>query len=160
MSVINGRKITVGDSPLSSGQFAHPTPERAQVPDSPTLHPATITVRDRVLGWIDRSRDYWVPPNLLTQPPASLAELSDYAHWAGWTSRTDGPIRTAGILWHRAIGIPATAVCRYVEWTAQRPGRAIPVFGVWKLFILTGPGPAIADNIIRPCLGFLAWVLL
>ena len=105
-------------------------------------------------------RAYVTPPSVLTEAPASVAELAAYAHWGAWTSGTDGPLRKLGIVWHRLIGLPVTVVCRYVEWTAQRPGRAIPVYLLWKLLISTGPGPWAADHLIRPVLGVLAWVLL
>ncbi|MFG1847751.1 hypothetical protein [Micromonospora carbonacea] len=111
-------------------------------------------------GWVGASRAYWVPPNLLTQPPASVAELAAYAHHAGWTGSVSGPIRNLGIVWHRAVSLPITVACRYVEWTWQRPMRALPIFGVWKLLILTGPGPQIADTVIRPALAAVAWALL
>lgn len=157
---INGQNVTVRKAPPSTGGFEGAPAERETAPEPSTLHPQGITVRDRLVGVLAASRAYWVPPNLLTQPPASVAELAAYAHHAGWTSRHDGPIRALGVVWHRAVSLPITAVCRYVEWIAQRPGRALPVFGVWKLLILTGPGPAVADTVIRPALAFLAWVLL
>lgn len=160
MTLINGQKVTFSDGLRSNGQSAGTPAERETTPELSTVHPDRLTVRDRIAGLVEASRAYWVPPNLLTQPPASVAELSDYAHHAGWTRRTDGPVRAFGIGWHRAVGLPITVVCRYAEWIAQRPGRALPVFGVWKLVILTGPGPDIADHIIRPALAFVAWVLL
>ncbi|MGW1059377.1 hypothetical protein [Micromonospora rubida] len=160
MTLINGAKVTFRNSPPSSGESEGVPAERAMAREHSTLQSAGITFRDRLVGWLGASRAYWVPPNLLTQPPASVAELAAYAHHAGWTKRTTGPVRGLGVAWHRAVSLPVTTVCRYVEWTAQRPLRAGAVFGVWKLFILTGPGPAISDNVIRPALGVLAWVLL
>lgn len=160
MTLINGRKVTFSDAPSSTGVSEGAPAERETGPESSTLHPDRLTLRDRLSGAFGRSREYWVPPNLLTQPPASVAELAGYAHHAGWTRRSVGPVRAFGIGWHRAVGLPVTTVCRYGEWIAQRPMRALPVFGVWKLFILTGPGPVIADNVIRPALAFVAWVLL
>lgn len=160
MTLINGHKVTFSDRLPASGQSEDAPAERETAPELPTVHPDRLTLRDRLVEWLGASRAYWVPPNLLTQPPASVAELAAYAHHAGWTRRADGPVRGLGVAWHRAVSLPVTTVCRYVEWTAQRPLRALPIFGLWKLFILTGPGPQIADHIIRPALGFLAWVLL
>lgn len=160
MTVINGQKVTAGNSPLSTGESEGAPAERETGPEDSTLHSERFTVRDRLVGWFERSRDYWLPPNLLTNPPASFVELSAYAHRAGWTRRLDGPVRAAGIAYHRLVGLPVTVVCRYIEWICQRPGRLVPVYGVWKLFVSTGPGPAIADNVIRPCLAVAGWVLL
>jgi hypothetical protein len=125
-----------------------------------SLQSRTDTLRERIRsGWAG-VREYLTPPSVLTEPPASVAELAAYVHWGTWTSSTGGPLRKLGIVWHRLISLPITVVCRYVEWIAQRPGRALPVYLLWKLLISTGPGPWVADHIIRPVLGALAWVLL
>ncbi|WP_433732562.1 hypothetical protein ACQP2Y_46740 (plasmid) [Actinoplanes sp. CA-051413] len=118
------------------------------------------TLREQIRSGLAGIKGYLTPPSVLTQPPASVAELAAYAHWGAWTSRTDGPLRRLGIVWHRLVSLPVTVVCRYVEWIAQRPGRAIPVYLLFKLLISTGPGPWVADHLIRPVLGVIAWVLL
>jgi hypothetical protein len=117
------------------------------------------TLRDRMREWLGAVREYVTPPAVWAEPPASMAELAAYARWGTWTSSTGG-LRRAGICWHWLVSIPVTTVCRYTEWIAQRPGRAIPVFVLWKLLISTGPGPWAADHLIRPLLGLAAWVLL
>lgn len=160
MTLVNGHKVTFSNSQVSTGQSGRVGVERETGREESTLHSERVTVRERLLVWLDRTRDYWVPPNLLTSPPASVAELSAYAHYAGWTRRLNGPVRAFGVGYHRAVSLPVTTVCRYVEWTCQRPGRLVPVYGVWKLFIATGPGPAIADHVIRPALAAAGWVLL
>jgi len=103
---------------------------------------------------------YWVPPTLLTDPPPAYRDLAAYAHRGAWTANPYGPVRGLGVAWHRAVSLPVTLVCRYVEWVAQRPARALVVFGLWKLLILTGPGPWLADHIVRPVAAAAAWVLL
>lgn len=125
-----------------------------------SLHFDADTLRERMRSGWEWLREYVTPPSVLTESPASVAELAAYAHWGAWTSSTGGPLRRLGIVWHRLVGLPTTVVCRYVEWIAQRPGRAIPVYLLFKLLISTGPGPWAAENIIRPVLGVLAWVLL
>lgn len=109
--------------------------------------------------WLGAVREYVTPPAVWADQPASMAELAGYARWGAWTSSTGG-LRRAGICWHWLVGIPVTTLCRYTEWTWQRPGRAIPVFVLWKLLISTGPGPWAADHLIHPLLGLIAWVLL
>ncbi len=155
---------TERNSPVSSGEFQGVPAERETGPElsslQPTLHSNLDTQRERVREWLAGFRGYWTPPSMLTEPPASVQELAAYAWYGGWTTAGSGPVRRLGIWWHRLIGLSTTTVCRYVEWIAQRPGRAIPVYLLWKLLITTGPGPWVADNIIRPALGFLAWVLL
>jgi len=118
------------------------------------------TVREQLRSGLVWLREYVTPPSVLTDPPASVAELASYARWGAWTGRTDGPLRRLGIWWYRLVGLPVTVVGRYIEWIAQRPGRAIPVFVLWRLLISTGPGPWVADQLIRPVLGLAAWVLL
>lgn len=125
----------------------------------PTLHPPPVTLRDRLPELWPRIRDYWVPPALLTEPPPTVAELVGYARHGRWTVST-GKLRRLGVWWHWLVGLPVTVVCRYTEWIFQRPGRTVPVFLVWKLFILTGAGPWLAHNIIRPALAIGAWVWL
>lgn len=107
-----------------------------------------------------RAREYWTPPNLLTKPPPAYSALVNYAYRGAWTSKPAGPVREVGIFWHRAASLPVTAVCRYAEWIGQRPGRAIPVFIVWRLFIASGAGVWLTAHVIHPVLGFLAWALL
>lgn len=119
-----------------------------------------VTMRDRLRDRLLAFRGYWVPPSVLTEAPATVAELAGYAWRGGWTTSESGTVRRLGIWWHRLVSVPVTTVCRYVEWIYQRPGRAVPVFVLWKLLISTGPGPWVADHLIRPVLGLVAWVLL
>lgn len=88
---------------------------------------------------LDQVQEYWTPPVVWTQVPPSLAELRAYA-WSGpWTAER-GFFRRAGIWWYRLAGWPVTSVCRYVEWIAQRPGRAATVAGIYVLLAHTTPG--------------------
>jgi hypothetical protein len=163
--------VTVGNSPVSTLQSTDSAPEQVESQEngaeslhSPTESPVqtpdyVATLRDRVRAWLLAMRAYITPPQVWAEPPASMAELAAYARWGAWTSST-GPVRRLGIVWHRLVGVPVTTVCRYVEWIGQRPGRAIPVFLLWKLFISTGPGPALAAHVIRPVLAAVAWAFL
>ncbi len=159
--------VTDGNSPVSTGEFGSaPVRGSAQVGGlevsslQSTLHPTAVTVRDRLWGWLRASRAYWTPPAVLTEPPASAAQLAAYAWRGGWTGGVDGPVRRLGVWWHRLVGLPVTVVCRYVEWVAQRPGRAVPVYVLWRLFVLTTAGQWAMEHLIRPVLGLAAWVLL
>jgi hypothetical protein len=159
--------VTPGNSPVSSLQpngepsAANSRQENgAESLQSPVDSPADeVTLRKRLCAGLVALRAYITPPQVWAEPPASMAELAAYARWGAWTTST-GPVRRLGIVWHRLVGLPVTTVCRYVEWIAQRPGRAIPVFLLWKLLITTGPGPGFVDHVIRPALAAVAWVLL
>lgn len=155
-----------GNSPVPSG--GSPKVENAcrpaeTAPELSTLQPAdpvpAVTARDRLSDLWPRLRAYWVPPTLLTDPPPAVTELAGYARHGKWTAST-GKVRQLGVWWYRLVALPVTVACRYIEWMFQRPGRLIPVFALWKLFIDTGGGPWIAANLIRPALAVLGWVWL
>lgn len=159
--------VTVSNSPISTGESeSAPEPTLFQEEGGKvsslqsSLHFDLDTLREQLRSGLGGMKDYLTPPSVLTESPASVAELAAYAHWGTWTTSADGPLRKLGIVWHRAFGLPATVVCRYVEWLWQRPGRAIPVFVLWKLLISTGPGPWAVEHLIHPILGVIAWVLL
>ena len=119
-----------------------------------------ITNGDVWRGRLEVALRYLTPPSIITDRPASLVELSRYAHRAGWTSRRTGAIRTAGIWWYRLIGLPVTAICRYAEWIWQRPGRTIPVALLIKLLALTTPGVWAVEHLIRPAAHLALWLFL
>ena len=159
--------MTVRSSPISTGESKGAPELESAEENGPklsslqsSLHFDLDTLREQLRSGLGGIKGYLTPPSVLTESPASVAELAAYAHWGAWTSSTDGPLRKLGIVWHRMFSLPATVVCRYVEWIWQRPGRAVPVFVLWKLLISTGPGPWAADHLIRPVLGVIARVLL
>lgn len=158
------RAATERNSVLRTGDLHEGLIEREMAPELPTphqgLHSKLITLRERLVGALGRSRAYWVPPNLLTKPPASVTELSAYAHRAGWTSSRTGPIRFAGVAWWRVVGLPLTVLCRYVEWFAQRPSRGLVAAFIWVTFSRSVPGQWAADHIVRPILAVAAWIFL
>lgn len=147
----------IGDS---SGEFEGVPSPRETGPEPSTLHPETITHSDRMRRWLQAAKAYLTPPSVLAEPPPSYTELVNYAHHGAWTRHTNGPVRAAGIWWHRLVSLPITGACRYLEWIAQRPGRAIAVAVVVKLAALTGPGGWTVEHLIRPTLAAAAWVLL
>lgn len=144
----------------SSGDFDEHPSERETGPEVPSLHSDSTTGRDRLREILHGARDYWVPPNLLTKPPPTYTALVNYAYRGAWAGKPAGPVREAGIFWHRAASLPVTAVCRYVEWVAQRPGRAIPIYGLWRLLLATDAGHWLAANLVHPALAALGWALL
>jgi hypothetical protein len=95
-------------------------------------------------------RDYWTPPAIFTDQPASLAELAAYARTAPWTAQQKGPIRALGVWHYRLVGFPYTVISRYREWLAQRPLRLIAALGLVKLVALTGPGHWLIHTIVYP----------
>jgi len=160
--------VTHGNSPQVSTGESRDAPGTSQVqgcePEvsslQSSLHFNLDTLREQIRSGLAGFRAYVTPPSVLTDPPPSVAELRGYARWGAWTGSTEGPLRRLGLLWHRLFSLPVTVLCRYTEWLWQRPGRLIPVFLLFKLLISTGPGPWVADHIIRPVLGAVAWVLL
>lgn len=168
--------VTERESALCSAEFGGAPTERELAPANGQtvtipVHSA-ITHRDRVQSWVRAASAYFTPPAVLTERPASVAELRAYAEQADWTAspaacvdehgrrHAPGTIRRLGIWWYRLVGLPTTVACRYAEWIAQRPGRAIPVFVLWKLCISSGPGPWVSDNVILPAAHAAAWILL
>ena len=127
---------------------------------APSLHSRGDTFRYWLGQVLTRTRAYWLPPNLLVEPPASMAELAAYARLGGWTSKTDGWFRALGVLWYLLVGLPVTAVCRYFEWIAQRPARAVVAAFLWFVISRSTPGVWLADHIVRPTLAVVAWVFL
>lgn len=119
-----------------------------------------VTERYSVRGLLKIAQSEFDPPNVLTETPRSVKALRAYARQGAWTKRADGPLRFLGTAWWYAIGLPVTVACRYVEWTLQRPGRAVTAYVLWWLFINHGPGPWIADHIFRPLGALFAWILL
>lgn len=143
-----------------SDQVGKRESEREAGPEGSSLHRNSTTDRDGRREIARRVREYWVPPNLLTKPPPPYSALVNYAYRGAWASKPGGPVREAGILWHRAVSLPATAVCRYVEWIGQRPGRAVPVFALWRLLLATDAGHWLAADLVHPALAALGWALL
>jgi hypothetical protein len=156
--------VTERNSTLSSGDLEDSSAERETDQKVSTLHRGLhwdlTTLRDWIEKTGTRGRAYWMPPRFLTEPPASIAEMSAYAHRAGWTSQTTGLARAAGVGWYYAVTLPVAVVTRWVGWTFERPGRGLLAFALWQLFIRTGGGPWIADHVIEPVLAALAWLLL
>jgi hypothetical protein len=160
------QKVTESNSPVSSLHPAESAPAPIQPQEngpeslqSPVKSPLDVdTLRERLREAIVAVRAYLTPPSVWTEQPASMAELAAYARWGAWTNSTG--LRRAGLCWHWLVSLPVTTICRYGEWIAQRPGRLIPVYVLWKLLISTGPGPWAADHLVRPLLGLAAWVLL
>ncbi len=155
------RVVATGDSEtctLNPATAQAPTSEitKPQVSDHPDsanagaarLQVAGFTARVKA-AWV-RSADYWTPPSLFTDRPASLAELADYAHSAPWTHQRTGLIRGLGIAWYRLFGLPYTVISRYREWFAQRPLRWAALAGGIKLLTMTGPGAWLVDHLVYP----------
>jgi hypothetical protein len=152
------------NSPLSSGDLKSTPSEHGTARKVSTLHRGLqwelATFRNWLEGATSRSRAYWIPPRFLTKPPASIAEMTAYAHRAGWTSQTTGLARKLGVVWFYVVAIPAAVVTRYVGWMTERPGRSLLAFGLWQLLIRTGGGPWIAEHLIDPLLAAAAWIFL
>lgn len=124
-----------------------------------TLHSA-VTNSDKWGRLLDQTLAYFTPPAILTDQPATIPDLSRYAHRGAWTARTDGPIRAAGIWWWRLAALPTTIACRTWEWIAQRPGRAIPIAVITKLLASTTPGNWVVHHLIAPLTRAAIWLFL
>lgn len=152
---VTDRNSEVGTSDLR-GSFS----ERETTPDGPQTRKSALTDRDFWLNLVDRVRAYLTPPSLLTERPDSVAQLAAYAKTGAWTKRRTGAIRSAGIWWYRLVGLPYTTICRYAEWIAQRPGRAIPVLLLVKLLASTTPGSWFVEHVIVPVGHTVVWLFL
>ncbi len=111
-----------------------PTAERESVIESSqtVTFPVQSAITERVRAVIADL----TPPAVWKEQPASLSKLASYAHKAAWTRRDAGFIRSLGIWWCRLVGLPVTVACRYLEWIAQRPGRAATVAALIVIFWL------------------------
>lgn len=119
-----------------------------------------FTLRDRF--WLLRTsaKDYWTPPAVFTEQPASLADLASYAKTAPWTHQHTGLLRGLGVGYYRFVGYPYTVISRYREWFAQRPIRLALLFGGVKLASLTGPGDWVVHTVVYPVAQFAGRILL
>lgn len=151
--------MTITDSDLNFRSRPRPKPsaERESSPKPSPTPVSEVTVSDR---WWWRVRDYFTPPELLTDRPASIPELAAYAHRGAWTRQPFGPVRTAGIWWWRLIGLPQTVRSRVREWVWQRPGRALTVLLLVKVLSLTTPGAWVVERLVTPVVHAAIWLFL
>lgn len=135
----------------TSGNPAEPTTETisAGQSGSPTVE-AKSGFRVRLTAAFNATRDYWTPPAVFVDRPASLADLAAYAKQAPWTAQQTGAIRAFGVGYYRFVAYPYTVVSRYREWFAQRPLRTFALLGGIKLAAMTGPGIWVVDHILYP----------
>lgn len=125
------------------------------------LRSNTETLRNRLSAAGQLFRAWIVPPSLLTEPMASMAELTAYAYRGRWTADRTGFIRGIGKLWFTVIVLPVAYLLRLAEWLIQRPSRAIVATGIWLLIAHSdGPGPWLIDNVFRPFWSCLGWIFL
>lgn len=121
-------------------------------------------------------RAYFTPPALLTDSPASLPELREYAYTAPWTQQpyvarpyTDedskavvktGAVRRTGIWYFRGFVYPYTVWSRTKEWAVQRPGRLVLTLAVVKLIASTSYGSWAVDHLLYPTARVVGDILL
>ncbi|KWX04622.1 hypothetical protein TH66_00235 [Carbonactinospora thermoautotrophica] len=113
---------------------------RARVKDT---EQTALTQRDRWSGLLGRLVGWLAgeltPPTVWADPPASLREISRYAHHGAWTTET-GAWRTAGVWWCRLVAIPVSTLAYYTAWIAQRPSRTVVVTVLYVVAAHTTPG--------------------
>ncbi|MEV4212630.1 hypothetical protein [Micromonospora sp. NPDC049662] len=154
--------LTDGQEPISRRPSPRPrTTDQDEAPASPFESENRTEATDdkgfSLFPWLGEMLSrYWTPPKLWGEAPASLEDLSTYAHRGEWTGKTGGP-RFAGIWYWRLIGLPITAICRRLEFVAQRPGRLITVLVVFVLVGRSTYGHTALSWIATP-LGWLAWL--
>lgn len=103
---------------------------------------------------------YFTPPSVITARPDSVVELRRYPREGDWLLDRVNPLRGLAVTYWRVIGLPVTVACRYAEWVAQRPGRAVLAYLLWRLLTVAGPGRWIVEN-VGPVLGSIAeWLFL
>lgn len=151
--------MTDSDSELRTSQFADPA-DHEIAPETPETLKSEVTGRDIARRVIESTATYFTPPSVLTARPESVTELRRYPREGDWLLARIGPLRTLAVAYWRTVGLPITVACRYVEWVAQRPGRALLAYGLWRLFTVAGPGRWIVEN-VGPVLGSIAkWLFL
>lgn len=156
MTTQSNPEVGTGSDFVESDEREH-APEDAQTQKSEET--PTATFGDIARGVIRELAPYFTPPALLTDRPASVPELRKYPRAGRWTS-SKGALRTLAVGYWRIVSLPITLVCRSVEWIAQRPGRAVLVYILWRLFTVAGPGAWIVRH-VGPIVGAVAkWIFL
>ncbi|MDW3849637.1 hypothetical protein NMK34_23775 [Micromonospora sp. BRA006-A] len=164
MTVTNGRRVTVGNSPLSSGQFQTDPRERETAPPAPeTLH-SPITASDAGPGWTSRAagwlRGFFALPSPLAERAPAVEQILDYARNAPWTARTDGPLRAAGVAFCWLVAVPAVVALRVAEWPFTRPSRLLFTALTVKLLAELPPVEWFTDHIVKPGADWALWLFL
>lgn len=121
-------------------------------PEAPETRKSEVADGDIIRRVITSTATYFTPPSIVTARPDSVVELRRYPREGDWLLAKVGPLRTLAVAYWRTVGLPITVVCRYVEWIAQRPGRAVLAYLLWRLFTVAGPGRWIVGN-VGPILG-------
>jgi hypothetical protein len=57
------------------------------------------------------------------------------------------------------VGLPVTAICRRIEWVAQRPGRFFAVLLLAALVLHSSPGHIVLNWLAVP-MHWLGWLLV
>jgi hypothetical protein len=152
--------VTDRNSELRTSEFADPSPERETAPQASESPKSEVTYGDIARRAVASTATYFTPPSILTARPESVVELRRYPREGDWLLAKVSPLRTLAVTYWRAIGLPVTVICRYVEWIAQRPGRALLAYVLWRLFTVAGPGRWLVEN-VGPALGSIGkWLFL
>jgi hypothetical protein len=159
-ATIAPQPVTEGNSEVGSSEFADAPTERQDGQEAAETRKSALTVRRRWGKRLDRVQAYLVPPKVLTEPPPAVAELAAYARAGAWTRQRYGLVRGFGVWWFRLVGLPYTTVCRYGEWVAQRPGRALVVLAFVKVMASTGWGSWAVTYLITPAGRAAVWLFL
>lgn len=160
VSVINGQKVTVGDSPLSGGEFQTGTVERETGGQaSVTLH-SPITLGDRWRGVLAGVKGWFSMLSPLAERAPAAEQLLEYARVAPWTGRRDGLVRFVGVAWCRLVAIPVIAGLRIAEWPFQRLSRFVFTAVTVKLCAELPPVRWVADHLIKPGVEYALWLFL
>jgi hypothetical protein len=173
--------VTDSDAPGSIGASRDiPSTPKTSTEHLPGAETPLESITDRAgSGLVQRIRAYWQLPAPLAEQPPSWKQMLRYARHGHWTTSTwhpkgatvkdargheeplrTGAVRRLGVAWAYGVAATSAAVCRYTEWILARPGRAIPIYLLWRLAIVAGPGAWLIDNLIRPVLAAASWVLL
>jgi len=111
---------------------------------------SALTDGDDEAGFWDSARATWAPvaawlranlrpPLVWTEPPASLADLSHYAHEQPYAAKY-GIARLAGVWWNRVVAMPLSAVAYYGAWIVQRPSRVAALAVLYTVLAHTTVG--------------------
>jgi hypothetical protein len=151
---------TLRNSEVGSADFQSTRAEREPTFQASETRNSEVTMRDWAWDMLARATSYWALPAWVSEPPATLTDLTVYARQGAWTSRYRGFIRRLGIGWLYLVAIPQTTLAYLRAHIWQRPGRAVATVMIWLLFIHSTPGIWVAGNLIRPYFHALAWIFL
>ncbi|WFE45286.1 hypothetical protein [Verrucosispora sp. WMMD1129] len=109
--------------------------------------------------WINKFRDHFTPPSMLTERRPAVETMRDYAR-RGRFAASKGLLRNCGIAWCRFIAVPSLIGARVWEWLTERPARFLVVAATVKALTFIPPVGWLVDHVITPSVNAALWLFL